>query len=78
MCLSIPAKIIELNGDTAIVDIGGAKITTGIQLIESPAIGEFVLVHSGFAIAKISQEEAEEQIKVLNELGENNNTDIVD
>ncbi len=68
MCLSIPAEIISIEGNTAKVSIGGTIVTTSLQLIEKPDIGEYVLVHSGFAIEKISKEEAEEQIQRLKEL----------
>lgn len=70
MCLSIPAKIISIEKDTAQVSIGGTIVTTGLQLIDNPQIGEYVLVHSGFAIQKLSEEDAAETMKLLQELGE--------
>ena len=70
MCLSIPAEIISIEGDLAKVSIGGTIVTAGLQLIEKSDIGDYVLVHSGFAIEKISKEEAAEQILRLKEMGE--------
>ncbi|MBI4946912.1 MAG: HypC/HybG/HupF family hydrogenase formation chaperone [Bacteroidetes bacterium] len=70
MCLSVPAKIISIEGDMAQVKIGGTTLTTGLQLLEYPKIGEYVLIHSGFAISKLSEEDAAETLKLLQELGE--------
>lgn len=70
MCLSVPAKILSIENETARVSIGGTIITTGLQLIENPEVGNWVLVHSGFAIQKLSEEDAAETLKLLHELGE--------
>lgn len=70
MCLSVPAKIISIEKDMAKVQIGGTTILAGLQLIEDPKIGEYVLIHSGFAISKLSEEDAAETMKLLQELGE--------
>jgi hydrogenase expression/formation protein HypC len=70
MCLSIPAEIISLEGDMAKVSIGGAITDASVQLIENPKVGDFVLLHTGFAIERISPEEAEENMRYLKELGE--------
>jgi hydrogenase expression/formation protein HypC len=70
MCLSIPAKIISIDGEMAKVSIGGTIIDASVSLIDKPAVGEFVLLHTGFAIERISEEEAAENMKYLNELAE--------
>ncbi|MEI6765181.1 MAG: HypC/HybG/HupF family hydrogenase formation chaperone [Bacteroidota bacterium] len=70
MCLSIPAEIISIDGDMAKVSVGGTMVQACLQLLEDPKIGEFVLLHSGFAIERLSKEEAEENMKWLKELGE--------
>lgn len=67
MCLSIPAKIIKISGDEALVSVGGALRNANLGLIENPKIGEFVLLHAGFAISKIAQKEAMETLKLLTE-----------
>jgi len=72
MCLSIPAKIVEINGDMATVSCGGALFPAGLQLIENARPGDYVLLHAGFAIQKISEKEAAETLSVLRELGEIN------
>ncbi len=70
MCLAIPAEIISIEGEMAKVSIGGTIINASLQLLENPKIGEFVLLHSGFAIERLSKEEAEETMQLLRELGE--------
>ncbi|HLP71898.1 MAG TPA: HypC/HybG/HupF family hydrogenase formation chaperone [Bacteroidales bacterium] len=71
MCLSIPAKIISVDGDMAHVSAGGAVFTAGIQMIEGAVPGDYILLHAGFAIQKISMEDAEETLKLLDEIGNN-------
>jgi len=75
MCLAIPAKIVELAPlpDTrALVDVVGVRryIDTGLLTGDPPRIGDWVLVHVGFAMSKISEEDALDQIRVLTALGE--------
>ena len=70
MCLSIPAEILSIEGDRAKVSVGGAVREASLQLLENPKPGDFVLLHTGFAIEIISKEEAEETIRYLKELDE--------
>lgn len=71
MCLSVPAKIIEINGDMAKVSIGGGIINIGLQLVEDISVGDYVLVHTGFALEKIDEDEALKTIEMLKELRAN-------
>lgn len=68
MCLGIPAEIISMDGEMAKVSIGGTIVNASLQLLEDPKIGEYVLLHSGFAIERLSKEEAEETMRWLKEL----------
>ena len=68
MCLSIPARIISIDGDMAEVSTGGAVFKAGLHLIENPVVGEYILLHAGFAIQKLSEKEARETLSLLNEL----------
>jgi hydrogenase expression/formation protein HypC len=75
MCLAIPAKIIELypgEENRALVEVAGVRrhIDTGLLEDDPPKTGEWVLIHVGFALSKISEEEALDQIRVLTMLGE--------
>ncbi|HAD82711.1 MAG: hydrogenase assembly protein HypC [Candidatus Edwardsbacteria bacterium RIFOXYD12_FULL_50_11] len=69
MCLAIPAKIETIEGTKAEVDIRGLKRKIGLQLMPDAKVGEFVLVHAGFAIQRIDPEEAEETYQLLEDTG---------
>jgi len=60
MCLAIPAKIVELNGENAVVEVQGVHRAAIISLIKDPQIGDYVLLHAGFAIRKWSEEDFRE------------------
>jgi hydrogenase expression/formation protein HypC len=70
MCLSIPVKIISIDGDMAEVSAGGTIFRAGMQMVEDARPGDYVLLHAGFAIQKISAEEAEETLKLLREIND--------
>jgi hydrogenase expression/formation protein HypC len=76
MCLAIPAKIIQLfpdQEDCALVEVVGVRrrIDTGLlQDDDKPKTGDWVLIHVGFAMSKISEEEALDQLRTLTLLGE--------
>jgi hydrogenase expression/formation protein HypC len=65
MCLSIPAEILSISGEDAIVSVGGVEYKTSLQLVEDVQVGDFVLLHTGFALQKISKEEADFLWQVL-------------
>ena len=68
MCLSIPAKIISIKGIMAEVSAGGTIFKAGLHMVENVKVGDYVLIHAGFAIQKISEEEAQTTLKLLREL----------
>ena len=72
MCLSIPAKVESIEGDMALVSVGGATYNASLQLLDDVKPGDFILLHTGFAIQKISQEEAEETLRLFDEFEELN------
>ena len=65
MCLAVPMKIVEIKGDEGFVESGGLKRRANFSLIKSPGIGEYVLLHAGFAIEKVKEKEAQKTLKVL-------------
>lgn len=72
MCLAIPAKVLEVNGDVAKVDFGqGVAREVNVMLVNAK-VGEYVLVHAGYAIETLDQEAAEESLKMWRELLEQN------
>ena len=60
MCLAVPAKIVELNGTNATISVDGALREVDASLIEEPRLGDYVLVHAGFAIVKWEEDEYQE------------------
>ena len=64
MCLSIPAKVVTINGDMATVSLGETIINASLQLVDDIKVGDYILLHTGFAIQKLSQKDAEEKFKV--------------
>lgn len=75
MCLAIPGQIKEFTADqagVAVVDVGGVKRKVNVDLLrgERLEVGDWVLIHVGFAMSKISEEEAQEQLRILSMLGE--------
>jgi hydrogenase expression/formation protein HypC len=68
MCLGIPMKVVEVHGDRGTVEIGGVKREASFQLLENVKVGEYVLVHAGYAINKIDEEEAQETLDLLREI----------
>ncbi|NHI94192.1 MAG: HypC/HybG/HupF family hydrogenase formation chaperone [Candidatus Lokiarchaeota archaeon] len=67
MCLAIPAKVLEIDGDVAKVDFGGIQKKVFTTLIDSVEIGEYVIVHAGYAIEVQTADEAEETLKMMND-----------
>ncbi len=60
MCLAVPMKVIEVNDNTARVEVGGTQRTIGLDIIDpKPKMGEYVIVHAGFAINVIDEKEAQ-------------------
>ena len=68
MCLAIPAKIVEIENDMATIDMEGTRRKASLLLIENPALGDYVMVHAGFAIHKIDEAQAMESLKILREV----------
>jgi hydrogenase expression/formation protein HypC len=75
MCLAIPGKIVEFAPDLphlATVDVTGVrrKVDLGLLVDDMPSVGDWVLIHVGFAMSRISEHEAEDQMRMLRVLGE--------
>ncbi len=73
MCLAVPARVVELVDEVnqiAKVDIGGVRRNISVALLEDVKVGDWVLVHVGFAIQKIDEEEAEQTLMLLRQLGQ--------
>jgi hydrogenase expression/formation protein HypC len=70
MCLAVPGKVVEIDGDTARVDFGGITREANVVLVPEAAVDSYVLVHAGFAIQVLNEAEAEETLSLFRELAE--------
>lgn len=69
MCLSIPARIEKINGEMAVCSVGDSSYEASLQMLdlEDVTVGDYVLIHTGFAIQKLDLEEAEASLKTFEE-----------
>ena len=67
MCLAIPSKITQIENEMATIDVDGVKRSASLMLLEDAAVGDYVIVHAGFAIKKLDEEAAVETIRLLKE-----------
>ncbi|MGC1121862.1 MAG: HypC/HybG/HupF family hydrogenase formation chaperone [Candidatus Methanofastidiosia archaeon] len=70
MCLAIPGKVTEISGTEGTVDFGGVKQKVRIDLIQDLKPGDYVIVHTGFAIEKLDEKDALETLELWKELAE--------
>ncbi|WP_457752789.1 HypC/HybG/HupF family hydrogenase formation chaperone [Thermococcus sp.] len=68
MCLAVPARVLEINGKVAIVDFGGVKREARLDLLPDVKIGDYVIVHTGFAIEKLDDKTAKEILQAWDEV----------
>ncbi len=74
MCLAIPARIVKLEEDRAVVDAMGNQFNAKTTLLPDAKLGDLVLVHAGFAISTIDEDEAKKTWQLIEEIDEFNNT----
>ena len=66
MCLAIPSKFVDINENgIATIDVDGVRRTTSLLLLEDAAVGDYVIVHAGFAISKVDEAAAMESLRYL-------------
>ena len=70
MCLAVPLRIKELNGTDAVVERDGVSRKVKVNFIREPKVGDYVMVHAGFAIEKVNEKQAEEDLMAFRELEE--------
>ena len=67
MCLAVPGRVVSIMGQNALIDFGGVQREANISLVE-PKVGDYVVVHAGFAIQVVDEEDARETLKLWEEL----------
>jgi hydrogenase expression/formation protein HypC len=71
MCLALPCRIVELRaGEQALIDVAGVGKEISLALVEDVAVGDYVIVHVGYALTRLDPEEAEKTLALFAELGE--------
>jgi len=71
MCLAVPMKLVELEDDClGVADLDGSRHEVDLSLIDEPRLGDYVIVHAGFAIEKLEQQEADERLALFQQLAE--------
>ncbi len=80
MCLAIPGKIEKIfeNGNSALVDFDGIQQKVIIALLQNPQVGKYVIIHAGYAIEMVNEEEALEAINQWKEIAEDQNLELKD
>jgi len=72
MCLSIPAQVISIDGETAEVSVGGTLVKANLSLVDNINTGDYILLHAGFALQKIDEQEAAETLDIFKEFNDLN------
>ena len=67
MCLAIPSKIVNIEKNIATIDVDGVRREASLLLLEDVKVGDYVIVHAGFAINKINEDHALESLTLLKE-----------
>ena len=67
MCLAIPSRITQIENEMATIDVDGVQRSASLMLMEDAAVGDYVIVHAGFAIKKLDEASAMETIRLLKE-----------
>ena len=70
MCLGVPARVVEVAGASATVEVGGARREVSIMLLDGVSTGDWVILHAGFAIERLSAEEAERTLALFREISD--------
>ncbi len=70
MCLAIPMRIIEIDGAAAVAEVDGVTRAVRLDLLPEVALGDYVLIHAGLAIARLDAEHAEETLSLLRTLAD--------
>jgi len=67
MCIAVPSKVVKISDNMATIDVDGVQREASLLLLEDVRVGDYVIVHAGFAINKINEEHALESLELLRE-----------
>ncbi len=69
MCVALPCKLVKIEGNRGIAELGGSHVKMRLDLLPDARLGDYVLVHAGFAIEKLDEREAQETLDMLDQVG---------
>jgi hydrogenase expression/formation protein HypC len=70
MCLAVPAKVIQVQGRLAQVEIGGIVREAALDLLDEARVGDYVLLHAGYAIQRLDKKEARDMLRLIREVAD--------
>lgn len=68
MCLAVPMKVTTINGKRALVEAGGLKYKASLDFLSNVRVGDYVILHAGFAIQKLDEKEARQTLSIFKEM----------
>ncbi len=68
MCLGVPMKVISIEDDVAVCEIDGVRREASLMMVEGVEVGDFILIHAGFAIEKLDEDDARETLELFRQL----------
>jgi hydrogenase expression/formation protein HypC len=68
MCLGVPMRVKSIDGETAVCEIDGVRREASLMMVEGVQVGDFVLIHAGFAIEKLDEEDAQQTLELFRQL----------
>ena len=69
MCVAIPSRVVEINNDRGVVDLSGVRREVSLLLLDEVNVGDYVIVHAGFAISRIDESAARESLEIFRKAG---------
>ena len=68
MCLGVPMQVVKIEGETALCEIDGVTREASLMMVEGIKVGDFVLIHAGFAIEKLDEQDAQQTLALFREI----------
>ena len=68
MCLAVPVKVLKIDGKTAEIELGGVKRQARLDMLDDVMVGDYVILHAGFAIQKLDEQDALETLEIWREI----------
>jgi len=68
MCLAVPMRVVSIDGDLALCEVDGVRREASLMMVDGVEPGDYVIIHAGFAIQKLDEDDAEETLRVFREL----------